>query len=106
MNRNTSVHDASACLDYNAQLSRLVTDLSSSRTMFPRTQSIGGNPDLLSRLLLSRTREKPELEEHFNDTPLWRFATASQPQFSILLPVHSVLLFSLFGLGLCYQATA
>jgi len=54
----------------------------------------------------SRSIEESDLDEHFDNTPLWQFAVTNQQRSSLLVPVYAMLLFCISGLSFCYQATA
>jgi len=85
---------------------QLMTALASATPTPVHARLSSERTDLSVRFRLSRSPQKTALDMHFNETPLWQCALKRQQQGSILLPVCSMLLFLVFGLGLCYQVTA
>ena len=69
-------------------------------------RSTGGHSNMSTSGRSSRSIEESDLDEHFDNTPLWQFAVTNQQRSSLLVPVYAMLLFCISGLSLCYQATA
>ena len=87
MNRNTDKYEGQTRRDGDAR-------------------STGGRRDTETERLFSRPIEEADLDEHFDNTPLWQFAVTSQQRSSLLVPVYAMLLFCVSGLSLCYQAAS
>ncbi len=87
MNRNTDNHDVRTRSGSDARLT-------------------GGHKDISTEGRFSRSIEEADLDEHFDNTPLWQFAVTNQQRSSLLVPVYAMLLFSVSGLSLGYQAAS